>query len=52
MIESLESVNFAINIEIAITKYEAELILVKYPQQWAEIHDNLGKAYCERIRGD
>ncbi|MCW5316345.1 CHAT domain-containing protein [Nostoc sp. KVJ3] len=52
MIESLESVNFAINIEIAIAKYEAELILVKYPQQWAEIHDNLGKAYCERIRGD
>ncbi|MEH2030772.1 MAG: tetratricopeptide repeat protein [Nostoc sp.] len=42
----------SLNIEIAIAKYDAELILVKYPQQWAEIQDILGNAYCDRIRGD
>ncbi len=42
----------ALNIEIAIAKYEVELILVNYPQQWAEIQDILGNAYCDRIRGD
>ena len=42
----------SLNIEIAIAKYETELILVKYPQQWAEIQDILGNTYCDRIRGD
>jgi CHAT domain-containing protein len=52
MIQSLESADSAIDIEIAIAKYEVELILVKYPQQWAEIQYFLGNTYCERIHGD
>ncbi|MBD2202349.1 CHAT domain-containing protein [Calothrix sp. FACHB-1219] len=43
------------NMEIAITGYQIALTIftrITFPQEWAITKNNLGNAYCNRIKGD
>ena len=47
--------NKASNLEIAITGYQIVGTVFTceiFPQEWAAIQNNLGAAYCDRIRGE
>lgn len=53
MIRQFQKGNPASNIEIAIAGYEvAVTVFQTIPEMWATIQDSLGKAYCDRIRGE
>jgi tetratricopeptide (TPR) repeat protein len=55
LIQDFAPVNKVNKIEITIAGYEVALIVFtqqSFPQKWAEIQDDLGNAYCDRIRGD
>lgn len=46
--------NRSINLEIAIAGYEVCSTVYtrnNFSEEWANVHNNLGSAYCERIRG-
>ncbi|QIR38826.1 CHAT domain-containing protein [Tolypothrix sp. PCC 7910] len=55
IIQEFPAVSRVISNEIAIVAYETAGIVftkMKFPQKWAEINDDLGNAYCDRIGGD
>ncbi|NEQ64362.1 MAG: CHAT domain-containing protein [Symploca sp. SIO2D2] len=55
LIQRLPWGNRASNLEITITGYEIATTVITqqaFPEQWAEIQNNLGIAYQERIRGE
>jgi tetratricopeptide (TPR) repeat protein len=55
LIQHFEYGNESSNIEIAIAGYELVATVITHevsPQEWAMIQDDLGNAYCDRLKGD
>ncbi len=55
LIQQFPHGNQSTNIEIAIAGYEVVTTVITHevsPQEWAMIQDDLGNAYCDRIKGD
>jgi tetratricopeptide (TPR) repeat protein len=55
LIQQFEYGNQSSNIEIAIASYEVVATVITQevsPEEWAMIQDDLGNAYCDRIKGD
>jgi tetratricopeptide (TPR) repeat protein len=55
LIQQFPHGNQSSNIEIAIAGYEVVTTVITYevsPQEWAIVQDDLGNAYCDRIKGD